>query len=196
MLMPLAGPQCNAGRATRRRRATLIVWALSAGVMAPLALVLPPVPVHATTARSAAVPLAPLSSLLLRHAVLLAQTGMPAESVIVIEADDGRTLHLRRGEQLRVVLADTAGTGYVWEIERCDPRLLRAEGQRTWQDPGPPPPPGLQGPVGLVGGPLQVSFLFRAIGLGEGELRLRHWRPWEGARSIDRTLRLRVQVVA
>ena len=129
------------------------------------------------------------------QAPLLAQTGPPAESVIVTQADDGRSLNLRRGERLQVVLGDTAGTGYSWEIESLDRRLLRFEGQRTRQDPGPPPPPGFKGPVGLVGGPLQVSFLFRAVAGGEGELVLRHWRPWEGPRSVDRRLRLRLRVV-
>ena len=117
-------------------------------------------------------------------------------SVIVTEADDGRILNLRRGEQLRIVLRETAGTGYSWEIEAVDRHVLRLEGRTSWQDPGPPPPPGLKGPAGVVGGPLQLSLLFRAVATGEGELRLRHWRPWEGPRSVDRRLRLRVRVVA
>lgn len=129
-------------------------------------------------------------------AMLLAEApaGGAVETVIVTQADDGRTLNLRRGEQLRVVLSDTAGTGYSWEIESVDRRRLRPEGQRTWQDPGPPPPPGFNGPVGLVGGPLQVSFLFRAVAPGETELLLRHWRPWEGPGSVDRRFRLRLRV--
>lgn len=130
------------------------------------------------------------------RATLLAQgqAGWAVETVIVTQADDGRTLNLRRGERLRVVLPDIAGTGYSWEIEGVDPRLLRPEGQRTWQDPGPPPAPGVEGVAGLVGGPLQISFLFRAVAPGRTELRLRHWRPWEGAGSVDRrfTLQLRI----
>jgi hypothetical protein len=43
---------------------------------------------------------------------------------------------------------------------------------------------------------LEVSFLFRAVGVGSGELRLRHWRPWEGPRSIDRRFKLSVRVVS
>lgn len=122
------------------------------------------------------------------------QAGGDVETVIVTQADDGRTLNLRSGERLRVVLPDIAGTGYSWEIEGVDPRLLRSEGQRTWQDPGPPPAAGIEAAAGLVGGPLQISFLFRAVAPGRTELRLRHWRPWEGAGSVDRrfTLRLRI----
>ena len=130
------------------------------------------------------------------RAILLAEVpaGGVVESVIVTQADDGRSLNLRRGEPLRVVLPDTAGTGYSWEIESVDRRLLRLEGQSTWQDPGPAPS-GRKGAVGLVGGPLQVSFLFRAVAAGRGELLLRHWRPWEGPASVDRRFRLQLQVV-
>lgn len=117
-------------------------------------------------------------------------------TLVVTAADDGRVVNLRRGELLRVVLTDTAGTGYSWEIERNDPKLLAPEGQQTWQDPGPPPASGspMRSP-GLVGGPMQVSFLFRVVGKGSGELRLRHWRPWEGPRSIDRRFKLALRVV-
>jgi predicted secreted protein len=146
----------------------------------------------------------------------------PAEgSVVVSAADDGRLLTLRRGQQLRVVLADTAGTGYSWEIEHNDPKLLAPEGQRSEQEPQPTPQPtrqpkvapsGTAAPSGagapsgtvapngppmprVVGGPMQVSFQFRVVGQGKGELRLRHWRPWEGEGSIDRRFKLALRVV-
>lgn len=113
--------------------------------------------------------------------------------LVVTAADDGRVVNLRRGEQLQVVLSDIAGTGYTWEIEQNNPKLLAPEGQQVRQDPGPPPPPG-QMQVGVVGGPMQVRFLFRAVGQGSGELRLRHWRPWEGPGSVDRRFKLAVRI--
>ena len=45
------------------------------------------------------------------------------EPRVVTAADDGRLVNLRRGEQLRVVLNETAGTGYSWDIEHNDPKL-------------------------------------------------------------------------
>ncbi|MFN9693651.1 MAG: protease inhibitor I42 family protein [Synechococcaceae cyanobacterium] len=156
-----------------------------------------------------------------------------AGTVVVSAADDGRLLTLRRGDLLRVVLADTAGTGYSWEIEHNDPKLLAPEGQRSEPEPQPTPQPTLQptgspggtvapsGPVApsgavaprravapsravvasrppmprVVGGPMRVSFQFRVVGKGKGELRLRHWRPWEGEGSIDRRFKLALRVV-
>lgn len=137
-------------------------------------------------------------------------------SVVLSAADDGRLLTLRRGQQLRVVLADTAGTGYSWEIEHNDPKLLAPEGQRSEQEPQPTPQPTLQpkaapsgaaAPSGtmatsgppmpkVVGGAMRVSFQFRVVGQGKGELRLRHWRPWEGEGSIDRRFKLALRVVS
>jgi predicted secreted protein len=119
--------------------------------------------------------------------------------VVVTAADDGRLLNLRQGEKLRVVLADTAGTGYSWEIEHYDPKLLAPEGQRSEQEPQPTPQPAAA-PNGqlvprVVGGPMRVSFQFRVVGKGKGELRLRHWRTWEGPGSIDRRFKLALQVV-
>lgn len=168
---------------------------LAVAVIAPLVLMvlqLLPVLARAGTGGSGMAPLASPPG----RANLLAegQTGGAVETVIVTQADDGRTLNLRRGELLRVVLPDIAGTGYSWEIESLDRRLLRSEGQRTWQDPGPPPAPGVIGPAGLVGGPMQISFLLRAMAPGETELRLRHWRPWEGPGSVDRRFRLRLRI--
>lgn len=143
--------------------------------------------------------LAPLAAAASGGGPLQAQAGglpaRPRATVIVTEAADGRSLNLRRGEQLQVVLAETAGTGYLWQVASLDRRLLQLEGQTSWQDPGPPPPPGVRAPVGLVGGPMQVSFLFRAVAAGEGVVLLRHWRPWEGPRSVDRQVRLRLRVV-
>jgi predicted secreted protein len=117
---------------------------------------------------------------------------------VVTSADDGQLVQLRRGEALRLVLSDTAGTGYGWQIEHNDARLLAPAGQSTHQLRARAMAPGAeQQSLGLVvGGPLEVSFLFRAVGVGSGELRLRHWRPWEGPRSIDRRFKLSVRVVS
>lgn len=150
-------------------------------------------------------------------ALVLGATGGPVGAaepaggtvVVVGAADGGRLLTLRRGQQLRVVLADTAGTGYSWEIEHNDPKLLAPEGQQSEQEPQPTPQPTLQpkgAPSGtvapssppmprVVGGPMRVSFQFRVVGKGKGELRLRHWRPWEGEGSIDRRFKLALRVV-
>lgn len=120
-------------------------------------------------------------------------------SVVVTAADDGRLLNLRQGDKLRVVLADIAGTGYSWEIEHNDPKLLAPEEQRSEQEPQPTPQragaPNGQPVPGVVGGPMRVSFQFRVVGKGKGELRLRHWRTWEGPGSIDRRFKLALQVV-
>lgn len=135
-------------------------------------------------------------------ALVLGATGEPVGAlepangtVVVTAADNGRLLNLRQGEKLRVVLADTAGTGYSWEIEHYDPKLLAPEGQRSEQEPQPAAAPNGQPVPRVVGGPMRVSFQFRVVGKGKGELRLRHWRTWEGPGSIDRRFKLALRVL-
>jgi len=110
-------------------------------------------------------------------------------------ADDGRSVNLRRGEQLRLVLPGNAGTGYRWVIEAIDRSRLQLLGAELWSDPGPPLSGGGRAP-GLVGGPQQTTFLFRAVGSGESELRLIHWPGPARAGADDPRFRLRVRSVA
>jgi predicted secreted protein len=108
-------------------------------------------------------------------------------------ADTGRTVVLRRGESLRVVLSANAGTGYSWDPERIVGNLIEPLGVEVRQAPAMPRPGGPVAPP--VGGPQQITFLFRAVAVGQGSLSLKFWRPWEGETSIIERFRVPLVVV-
>jgi predicted secreted protein len=116
-----------------------------------------------------------------------------SQTLIVTAQDNGSSLILRQGETLKVVLSGNAGTGYGWDLEHHDPSQIEPLGMESRQAPGPPLPDGRSLP--LAGGPQQISFLFRMLRPGRSTLKLRYWRPWEGASSIIERFRLRVVIV-
>lgn len=124
----------------------------------------------------------------------LEPTLAPGRTLTLSPADDGRSVNLRRGDQLRLVLPGNAGTGYRWVIDAIDRRQLQLLGAELWSDPGPPLAGGRA--PGLVGGPQQTTFLFRAVGSGESELRLIHWPGPARAGANDPRFRVRVRSVA
>lgn len=117
----------------------------------------------------------------------------PGTNLTLTAADHGSTVVLRRGETLRLVLSANAGTGYSWELDRVERRVLEPLGGEIRQAPGLPRDDGTAVP--LAGGPQQLTVLFRALAPGRGALSLKLWRPWEGEASAIQRFRVQVVVV-
>jgi predicted secreted protein len=98
------------------------------------------------------------------------------------EGDNGRTLELRTGESIEIVLPENASTGYRWAIDHYDKKLLEAVAMT----------PEYTGQAMGSGG--AVVFLFRAQGSGAGEIVLKNWRHWEGEASVTRRFRLNLTI--
>ncbi len=98
-------------------------------------------------------------------------------------ADDGTTVELRPGETLAIRLPENAATGYAWAAEPVDAgkvELLPAEAEA--------------GGAKAIGSGGETLFRLRARKPGRTELRLRHWREWEGEPSIRGTFRLNLLI--
>ena len=100
----------------------------------------------------------------------------------ITESENGGTAELQAGESLRIVLPENASTGYRWELEPIDERLLEPLASE----------PHYRGPAIGSGG--EVAFLFRARQAGETEIALKRWRHWEGDSSIIGRFRIRLVV--
>ncbi len=98
-------------------------------------------------------------------------------------SDNGRTVVLRSGEVLRVVLPENATTGYRWAVERWDREVAGLVAE------APQYPPG-----SAVGSGGHVEFLFKARKPGFGEIVLREWRPWAGSASVIDRYRIYLEV--
>jgi inhibitor of cysteine peptidase len=100
----------------------------------------------------------------------------------ITAADEGRTVEVRVGESIRIVLPENASTGYRWALEPYDAGLLEAQA-------GEPHYGGT-----AIGSGGEVEFVFRARKPGEAAISLKHWRHWEGDASITRRFRIRLVV--
>lgn len=83
------------------------------------------------------------------------------------ETDGGGRIELGCGEAVELRLAANPTTGYRWETEGLDARVLADEGQRP--EAPPSPAPGASG---------RSILRFRAVGAGSTILRLKYWQPW------------------
>jgi inhibitor of cysteine peptidase len=100
----------------------------------------------------------------------------------LVEADNGRTVDIRRGETVRISLPENASTGYRWAIDRFDEQLIEALTTEPLY------------PSDRVGSSGDVAFTFRPKEVGAGEVVLKHWRHWEGDSSVTTRFRVRLQV--
>ncbi|HYD81338.1 MAG TPA: protease inhibitor I42 family protein [Paucimonas sp.] len=84
------------------------------------------------------------------------------------EQQSGRSVELAQGESLVVRLKENPTTGYRWTVESADGLTLEGDGGGA---------AGAPGTAGLH------EFRFRALQAGRHELRMKHWREWEGDKS-------------
>ncbi len=130
-------------------------------------------------------PLARLASALLALAALLvvgcaskpdseSSAGSRENGVLVLTRDDDqRTAEVRVGEQIRVRLPESHGTGFVWAVDETDRQRLALDST------------GFEEPTeGFIGARGMRTFTFTARQPGEVVLKLKHWRIWEGEGSV------------
>lgn len=96
------------------------------------------------------------------------------------EADDRRTVDVRVGETVEVTLPERGGGGYSWAVDHIDPGIAKAYEPKSHY------------PKDQVGSAGKKTFGFEATKPGSGEVRLKHWRDFEGDSSINMRFRLRI----
>jgi inhibitor of cysteine peptidase len=89
------------------------------------------------------------------------------------QADNGATVHVRRGDRIVIRLPENPTTGYRWAPDSVDDRIVSLISSEF------APPTG--GGVGAGGA---VSMVFEARAPGDGGVRLKRWRDWEGEASV------------
>jgi inhibitor of cysteine peptidase len=102
--------------------------------------------------------------------------------VSLVETDNDRTVDVRLGDVVQVSLPENATTGYRWTIDRYDEDIVEAVGNEP------------RYPADAVGSGGRVAFTFKGKKIGAGEIALKHWRHWEGDRSIIGRFRVRLNV--
>jgi len=91
------------------------------------------------------------------------------------EADSGKTVEIDVGENLELSLQENATTGYRWEIENLDNKVISVKDEDYQPSSG-----------GKVGGGGTKKWSLKAIAPGTTEFRLKLWRQWEGNSSVQK----------
>jgi predicted secreted protein len=120
-------------------------------------------------------------------AALDARAADPAELpvVTVTMVDQGKTVELKPGQKLQVILDSNRSTGFSWSIESVDAKLLS-----QISDPVYLPASKRE----MVGGKGTESWLFLAIAPGDQPIRFLYRRPFEPNNPPARTLAFIVRI--
>jgi inhibitor of cysteine peptidase len=97
--------------------------------------------------------------------------------ITLTEGNNDKEIRVRRGDEIVLGLPENASTGYRWHVARSDGLDEKEAGER---EAGPLP----KGTNPQVGGGGTRKFRFVAKGPGSGRLELKHWREWEGEKSV------------
>lgn len=106
----------------------------------------------------------------------------PYAMLVLSEADHDRTVDVRSGDTIQIILPENATTGYRWAIERRDEDIVEALTSEA------------RYASNAVGSGGWISFEFRGKKAGTGEIVLKHWRHWEGDASITKRFRVQLRV--
>lgn len=101
---------------------------------------------------------------------------------LIVENDNERTVDLRLGDSIQVLLPENATTGYRWAIDRYDKEFIEAlETEPRYM-------------ANAVGSGGEVAFIFKGKKIGTGEIMLKRWRHWEGDSSVASRFHIRLHV--
>jgi inhibitor of cysteine peptidase len=104
-------------------------------------------------------------------------------AVSLTKANSGQSIEARQGDEIILRLPENPTTGYRWQIDGADG--VEQETSEHTTDSDPPDPNPRLGKGGVQ------EFRFRAKEPGSRRLDLKHWREWEGERSVIEAVRRR-----
>jgi inhibitor of cysteine peptidase len=99
------------------------------------------------------------------------------------QADKGKSVTIRSGEVMGISLDENPGTGFRWTLEQGNGEILELLSSDYIQAPG-----------SEVGGGGKRIWKFKAKKVGDVQLVLKRWRPWEGDNSTVERFEIIVHV--
>jgi C1A family cysteine protease len=113
----------------------------------------------------------------------------PGEIRLVAQ-DEGGQVELKEDQVLVISLESNPSTGYMWEVEEADGRILRQMGKIEFENQ-----PISESATRLLGAPVEQIMRFEAVAAGQSTLKLVYHRPWEKDVKPARTFSIQVQGV-
>lgn len=102
-------------------------------------------------------------------AMVILITGCSSGQTQLTAADNGKTVEVRAGNQITIVLEGNPSTGYTWEAKDLDASMFQQVGETEFKSGNP----------GLVGAGGTLTLTFKALKSGSATLTLVYHRPWE-----------------
>jgi predicted secreted protein len=118
--------------------------------------------------------------LLIPMLVLTAGVATP-DALEITEADAGKEFALSVDQTAKLVLRMSGGTGYQWELDKVDEKILKI-GEKSTRVLEKAP---------MAGGPVELIWPLRAVGKGRIGIKARLVRPWmkdKPAKEIEFTI--------
>ena len=108
-------------------------------------------------------------------------------AVSLTKANNGQSIEVRQGDEIILRLPENPTAGYGWHIDRADGLSPELSEHTTGSDQPDPNPRLGKGGV--------REFRFRAKEPGARRLDLKHWREWEGERSVTERFGVDIRIL-
>jgi len=108
-------------------------------------------------------------------------------AVSLTKANDGQSIEVHQGDEIILRLPENPTAGYRWHIDRADGLEQKMSEHTTGSDQ---PDPNRRLGQGSV-----REFRFRAEEPGPQRLELKHWREWEGERSVTERFGIDIGII-
>ena len=105
-------------------------------------------------------------------------------TVTLTERDDGSRIQVRVGDTIEICLSENATTGYRWSVDDLDSALFDVAGASA------------DYPGRAIGAGGQACVRITVRGTGNGAVRLKYSRPWEGADASLKRFTVDVEAVS
>jgi inhibitor of cysteine peptidase len=105
------------------------------------------------------------------------------KEVKVTDKEAGGSVEVAKGGTLEITLEGNPTTGYTWEVESVDDKILKQDGE-----------PEFKAESDAVGAGGMVTLKFKAEEAGETDLKLVYHRPWEEGEDPAETFEVSVTV--
>jgi predicted secreted protein len=121
---------------------------------------------------------------LLLFAGFASAQGPGPKTVVITKEDNGKDIAVPKGAIFEVRLEHSGGTGYLWEIVEPDETHLRVLDSTEI--------PLKEGRI--LGGPLLKTWKIKAVKVGQADLKVLLYRPWEGTEKAVDSLQVKIQI--
>jgi predicted secreted protein len=121
---------------------------------------------------------------LLLFASFASAEGREPKTAVITKEDNGKEIAVPKGAVFEVRLEHSAGTGYMWQIVELDETHLRVLESTEI--------PLKQGRI--VGGPLLKTWKIKSVKVGQTDLKILLYRPWEGTEKAADSLQVKIQI--